>query len=369
MDCINPVALALLSYYPLPNANLGALNPSYNYETLVPNPANSNGFDVRVDHNFNSKQQVYVRYSFKNALYSEFNSAGVVAPASNFLPNDEAHDQNRSLVASYNYAITPTLVNEFRFGFTNYNENDTFPIEGASAITKLGLVFDHPIGIASHPTADTFPNFNFADGSVTTIGQDRVGSTISGNVQFTDNVTKNIGEHTLRFGIDARREHFNSLMYFAPSDDYGDFTFSGNLTDYSFGDFLLGMPSPSYFAVIGPQMDARAVHWGVYGQDTWQLNRHLTRQFRIAVGTASAVSGKQWRYSYLSYFGKQPDRRRSGQVPSIYQKQFAPPADQHRLSSGIQRMFASNQQPVTVFERRNGEPGGASSGPSGLELA
>jgi hypothetical protein len=279
--CINPVAQALLNYYPSPNANLGVLNPSYNYQTLVPNPSNSNGFDVRVDHNFNTKQQVYVRYSFKNALYSEFNSAGVVAPASNFLPNDEAHDQNRSLVASYNYAITPTLVNEFRFGFANYNENDTFPIEGASAISQLGLVFDHPIGTASHPTADTFPNFNFADGSVTTIGQDRVGSTISGNVQFTDNVTKTIGEHTLRFGMDARREHFNSLMYFAPSDDYGDFTFSGSLTNYSFGDFLLGLPDPSYFAVIGPQMDARSVHWGVYGQDTWQLNRHLTVNFGL----------------------------------------------------------------------------------------
>ncbi len=279
--CINPVALALLNYYPLPNANLGVLNPSYNYETLVPNPSNSNGFDVRVDHNFNTKQQVYVRYSFKNAYYSEFNSAGVVAPASDFLPNDGANDQNRSLVASYNYAITPTLVNEFRFGFANYNENDTFPIGGASAISQLGLAFDHPIGIAAHPTADAFPTFNFADGSVTTIGQDKVGTTISGNVQFTDNLTKNIGEHTLRFGMDARREHFNALMYYAPSDDFGDFTFSGTLTNYSFGDFLLGLPDPSYFAVIGPQMDSRAVHWGVYGQDTWQVNSHLTANFGL----------------------------------------------------------------------------------------
>jgi hypothetical protein len=273
--CINPVALNLLKYYPLPNAS----NPSYNYLDLVPNPANSAGFDARGDHNFNSKQQVFVRYSFKNAHYSEFNSAGVVAPASNFLPNVAANDQNRSMVASYNYSITPTLVNEFRYGFANYNENDSFPIQGAAAISQLGLDFDHPIGIASHPTAAAFPTFNFADGSVTNIGQDKVGTTISGNVQFTDNLTKVMGKHTVRFGFDARREHFNSLMYFAPSDDYGDFTFSGTLTNYSFGDFLLGMPSPSYFAVIGPQMDARAVHWGVYGQDTWQINRHLTANF------------------------------------------------------------------------------------------
>ncbi|HTX77154.1 MAG TPA: carboxypeptidase regulatory-like domain-containing protein, partial [Terracidiphilus sp.] len=277
--CINPVAVALLNYYPLPNANLGAINPAYNYLALVPNPSNSDAFDARVDQMINSKQQVYVRYSFKNVSYSESNSAGVVAPANNFLPNDEAIEQNRSMVASYNYSITPTLVNEFRFGFANYNENDTFPIEGASAISQLGLNFDHPIGTAAHPTADAFPTFDFADGSVTNIGQDKVGTTISGNVQFTDNLTKVIGKHTLRFGFDARREHFNSLMYFAPSDDFGQFTFSGSWTNYSMGDFLLGMPNPSYFAVIGPQMDARSVHWGVYGQDTWEVNRHLTVNF------------------------------------------------------------------------------------------
>jgi len=286
--CINQVALNLLNYYPLPNVigqnyypGAGTAGPSYNYETLVPNPSNSNGFDVRIDHNFSSKQQVYVRYSFKNAFYNEFNNAGSVTPSGVLLPNDGAYEQNRSFVASYNDAITPTLVNEFRFGFANYNENDTFPIEGATALNQLGLNFDHPVGIAAHPTADAFPTFAFGDGSVTNIGQDRVGTTMSGNVQFTDNITKTIGKHTLRFGMDARREHFNSLMYFLPSDDFGNFGFSGTLTNYSFGDFLLGLPNPSYFAAIGPQMDARSVHWGVYGQDTWELNRHLTVNFGL----------------------------------------------------------------------------------------
>jgi hypothetical protein len=274
--CINPVAQALLSYYPLPNANLGVLNPSYNYQTLVPNPSHSDGVDVRLDHNFSSKQQLYVRFSIKDALYTEYNDAGVIAPASNFLPNDGAHDRNDSLVVSYNYSITPTLLNEFRFGFTNYNENDTFPIAGAAAISQLGLNFDHPVGVAAHATADAFPTFNFADGTVTTIGQDRVGPTTSGNIQFTDNLTKILGKHTMRFGMDARRESFSGLMYYLPSDDFGSFTFSGSLTGYSIGDFLLGMPNPSYFAVTGPQMNATTVQWGVYGQDEWQVNSHLT---------------------------------------------------------------------------------------------
>jgi len=283
--CINPVAQALLNYYPLPNANLGLVNPSYNYQTLVPIPSNANGFDVRIDHNFSPKQQVYVRYSFKNAFYTESNNAGVISPANNFLPNDGAHEKNRSLVVSYNYSLTPTLLNEFRFGFTNYNEQDTFPISGATAISQLGLILDHPVGIASHPTGDVFPTFLFSDGSITNIGQDRVGPTISGNIQFTDNLTRILGKHTIRFGMDARREHYNALMYFSPSDDFGQFTFSGNLTNYSFGDFLRGVPNPSYFAVTGPQMDAHTLQWGLYAQDTWQLNSHLTLNF-----------GMRWEY-------------------------------------------------------------------------
>jgi len=279
--CINPTALALLKYYPMPNANLGLANPSYNYQALVPIPSNSNGFDVRLDHNFSQKQQVYVRYSFKNAFYTESNNAGIVSPANNFLPNDQAKEQNRSLVVSYNYSITPSMINEFRFGFTNYNEQDTFPIGGANALSQLGLTFDHPVGIAAHATGNAFPTFLFSDGTVTNIGQDRVGPTISGNIQFTDNLTKTIGKHTFRVGADVRREHYNALMYFSPSDDFGQFTFSGSLTNYSIGDLLLGLPNPSYFAVTGPQMDAKAIQMGFYGQDTWQVNSHLTLNFGL----------------------------------------------------------------------------------------
>ena len=280
--CINPVSLALLNnYYPMPNANLGAVNPSYNYQTLVPIPSSSNAFDVRIDHYISSKQQVYARFSFKNADYTLSNNAGVITPANNFLPPDRARDQNRSLVVSYNYAITPRLLNEFRFGFTNFNENDAFPIQGAKAISQLGLVIDDGVNLASHPTASTFPTFNFADGTVTSIGQDRVGKTISGTAQLTDNLTRIQGSHTFRFGLDIRRQRYNALMYFVPSDDYGNFTFSGNLTNYSFGDFLLGMPNPSFFAVIGPQMDAHTFHWGAYGQDTWQVNSHLTVNYGL----------------------------------------------------------------------------------------
>ncbi len=276
--CINPVAQAVLNYYPLPNVTN---NSSYNYQTMVPIPSNSNAFDVRFDQNISSKQQLYVRFSFKNAFYTEFNNAGVVTPANDFLPSDGAYEHNRNLVVSYNYAISPRLLNEFRFGFTTFNENDTFPIEGANAISQLGLILNDGINLSAHPTGHAFPTFSFSDGTITNIGQDRVGQTISGNLQFTDNLTRILSKHTLRFGVDIRRQRYNALMYYAPSDDYGDFTFSGSFTNYSFGDFLLGLPNPSFFAITSPQINASTIHWGVYGQDEWRVNSRLTVNFGL----------------------------------------------------------------------------------------
>jgi hypothetical protein len=275
-DCIIPVAQALLNYYPLPNANLGVVNPSYNYQTLVPIPSSTNGWDLRVDRTITTKQQFYVRYSWKNALYNE---GAMGAPAGQFLPNVVAHDQNRSFLLSYNYVIRPNLVNEFRFGFTNFHENDAFPIQGGSAISQLGL---QGINISQHPTGDAFPTFTFSDGTFSSIGQDRTGTTISKNMQFTDNLTHIMGNHTLRFGADARKVSYSGVMFFVPSDDYGNFTFSpGLFTNYSFGDFLLGMPQQSFFAVTCPQINAGTTQYGVYGQDSWQVNSHLTVNFGL----------------------------------------------------------------------------------------
>jgi hypothetical protein len=272
--CISPVAQKLLHYYPLPNANLNVTNPSYNYQTLVPIPSNTNGWDLRVDHTLTSRQQIYARYSWKN-IDAEQGGSGLLA--NQFLPNVTAHNQNRSFLVSYNYSLSPTSINEFRFGFTNFQENDGFPIQGSAAIAQLGL---QGIDISQHPNGSAFPTFSFSDGSISSIGQDRTGTTISQNTQFTDNFSRIVHAHTLRFGVDVRRVRYNALMFFQPSDDFGDFTFSpGLFTNYSFGDLLVGLPQASFFAITSPQVNALSTQWGVFAQDEWQANSHLTVSF------------------------------------------------------------------------------------------
>jgi len=258
-------SLALLNhYYPLPNAT--NLSGGLNYQALVRTPSNTDGFDGRIDQVITSKQQVYARFNRKNLL---------VNVANPLLPNDVDTEHDRSFLISHNYEISGRWLNEFRFGFTHTILSPNFSIAGSTAISQLGL---QGVNVANHPTDGGFPSIYFSDGTnFTPIGRDHVGPTKSTTNQLADNVTYTRGKHTIRGGIDVRWVRFAVPEIETPSDDYGLFTFNQNIfTGSSFGDFLLGIPNTTYFAVTGPRDDAGNYQLGAYAQDQWQITSRLT---------------------------------------------------------------------------------------------
>jgi hypothetical protein len=272
---LNPVSLNLLNgYYPLPNVS--GSGSGYNYETLQPIPSNTNGFDARLDHYITSNQQIYARFSWKN-LFSDSGQSGPVNP---LLPDDVDTEHDRSFIVSYNYTITPRMVNEFRFGFTNSLIYQQFPIQGAVADDQLGLT---GISFANHPTTGAFPTFNFSDGTgFTPIGRDKDGPGKSRTMQFTDNLSRTMGKHTVRIGLDVRRVFYETVVRWGQSDDFGAFTFNqGVFTGSSFGDFLLGAPNTDFIVASSPNTNEPSVQWGVYAQDQWQVNDRLTVNFGL----------------------------------------------------------------------------------------
>jgi hypothetical protein len=272
---ISPFATALLNnYYPLPN--LAAPVGLVNYQTLVPIPSTTDGFDARIDQVLTSKQQVYARFNRKNL------NVNVVNP---LLPNDDDTEHDRSFLISHNYVISTRLLNEFRYGFTDTILSPDFPIEGAAALQGLNLQVSgsQGVNVSNHPTDQGFPSIVFSDGTnFTPIGRDHVGPTQSTTKQIADNLTYSRGRHTIRAGVDIRWVRFAVPEIETPSDDYGLFTFNQNtFTGSSFGDLLLGAPNTTYFAVTGPRDDAGGAQYGIYGQDQWQINDRLTLNFGL----------------------------------------------------------------------------------------
>jgi hypothetical protein len=272
---ISPFATALLNtYYPLPNlpTTLGGVN----YQTLVPIPSNTDGFDARIDQVITSKQQMYARFNRKNL------TVNVVNP---LLPNDVDSEHDRSFLVSHNYVINSRLLNEFRYGFTDTILSPNFGIEGAAALQGLNIQVggSQGVNVSNHPTDQGFPSIVFSDGTnFTPIGRDHVGPTQSTTKQIADNVTYSLGRHTIRAGVDIRWVRFAVPEIETPSDDYGLFTFNQNtFTGSSFGDLLLGAPNTTYFAVTGPRNNAGGTQTGIYGQDQWQVNDRLTVNFGL----------------------------------------------------------------------------------------
>jgi hypothetical protein len=279
---ISQTAKALLAYYPLPNV-AGAIKQtqSINYQNFQATPARTDGADIRVDQTISSKQSAYARFSRKN-ITTDF--------ANLFLPNDSDSIHNRSLLISHTYTITPRLLNEFRYGFTNVTTNVNFPIQGSTALSQLNLA---GVDISQHPLTHAFPTFNFSAGTpFPVIGRDKAGVTQSKTTQFSDNLTYTFGKHTVKGGIDVRRVRYFDLESFAPqfaSDDFGAFIFQpsyGNapgdqFTGNAFGDFLEGAPTTLYFAVSSPDVGGTATQFSFFAQDEFQVSSRLTLSYGL----------------------------------------------------------------------------------------
>jgi hypothetical protein len=269
LNRLNNVSQAILNgFVPQPNYGDG-MDTNANYRRQQTTPADIDGYDVRIDHILNSKQQVYARWSWKNV------GTTVAGTQNAFLPSDQDKETNRNLIISHNYTITPTLLNEARFGSTYYTIGVYFPIDGASAISQIGL---QGLNLGDVPGVHAFPNFDFSDSTgFTPFGRDKTGITRSQTLQFTDNLSWIRGKHTMKFGVDFRKVRYTDLESFGGSDDFGAFTFNaGTFTGNAFADFLLGLPSKSYIAQSGPDTRLHSYQTGVYAQDEWHATRKLT---------------------------------------------------------------------------------------------
>jgi hypothetical protein len=216
------VATTLLNYIPAPNILVSAANfgSQANYLQQTPTPSDTNGFDLRVDRTINSKQSLFVRWSWKR-LNAQSLTDSYLSTLNSFLPPDHDTEHNNNLIVSHNYLITNNLVNEARFGVSLWQLQVRFPIQGAAAVSTLGLM---GLDLNDHPNVRAFPIFNFSDdpGNYSPIGRDKDGTTKSQTVQFADNLTWIKGRHTMKFGVDTRPVAYVDLESFGGADDFDE---------------------------------------------------------------------------------------------------------------------------------------------------
>ena len=273
---INASSAQFLQFYPDPNVDAGLslqaaiADKGYNYLSTRRDDINSNQFDLRGDRNFGQRASLFARYTFKNV--------DQVQPADLALPNSTAYGQYRIFASSFNYAITPHLANEFRFGFTLERDGNANPFNGAAFTTSADLNGVKPAFF------NGIPHLGF--NQVQSIGS-RLGFQEQSRIfQYVDNVTLQLGEHSLRFGTDIRHLiAFTEAGGSTPSINYGNFYFNSSAgataTGQEFADFLVGVPYQSQTDSITADNDGTTNSYAFYAQDSWKATPRLNLTFGV----------------------------------------------------------------------------------------
>ncbi len=276
---INPYAIKLMDFF-LPTPNYGAPGAvSNNYLATYSTPINSAQADGRVDQVINSKNTVYVRYSFKNRRLTSYPQDANGNPGSPLVGSTSRPEIYNSMVAAYNWVVSPSIVNELRGGFTKIHRGASTAVTSQQAADFLGLTtppLPGPIpGGYATPTLDITGFMGSSPQAIYTNPHE-------GSTQVADSLTWTKSKHTFKFGADFR---YLDSLFSAVFANYqmGSYSFNGSATGLSpFAGFMMGYPDLTGIAtVINPSTDAVSKHYAVFAQDDWKVTPSLTINYGL----------------------------------------------------------------------------------------
>ena len=239
---IDSQAQKILEHYPLPNLP-GTAN---NYVRSGVEPDSQDQFDTRLDQVFNNRHRAFVRYSF---LTDDDTPVTPLPDGSGSLTSGvigHALTHAHSIASEYDWSLSPSMLNQFRFGYDRR---------------------------ALDQTALNLPIYAIA-------GYQQIGPTLAASSKFKTSVAEFLdtfsivrGRHTFKFGVDIRREALNVLN---PANGTGTYSFTAAGTGNAFQSFLLGQVNAYSIDIQNKTLRDRAhIAEGFIGDD-WKVSDRLT---------------------------------------------------------------------------------------------
>ena len=274
---ISSAAAKLAALYPSPNANINGNN----YLVDPKKSTDQNNFDVRVDEKFSDKDNFFTRFSYEDQPIFTPGPFTTVLDGGGFTAGHQDNSY-RSLALSEIHTFSPTLLNEFRFGYNRINSHRLQPNANTNVSSQFGL-----LGVPFSPDFGGLPNICFINYAC--IGSSDFLPSIEkqNSFVFNENVTWIRGRNSMKFGTEIRKEQFTIFQISSPRGDMG---FAPDFTDNpgfpinndgstaggnDFASFLLGIPDFADLASLR-DVDYHRNTFAFYGQDDVQATRRLT---------------------------------------------------------------------------------------------
>jgi hypothetical protein len=295
---LNPVGLALASYYPLPTQS-GTSFGANNYS------ANTVEYD-RADQVTTKGDQVFAPWWRASASYLHYGSREASFPYWSY--GNPATPGQGMLVrhvdaTQANTTITPsaTVVVFLRFGFNRF-PNRTYQLASQGFdLTKLGF----PASYVSQLPYIAFPAITM-QGDVRSFGGGGLSQSNFYSRSFSGSVSRYLGRHSLKAGADFRAIYDQGINTVTP----GAFTFSQSFTGASaassvagtgasIASLLLGYPIQSSGSTLSSvtksiPIEDHVHYYGFFVHDDFRLNSKLTLNFgmryEFETGLTSALN-------------------------------------------------------------------------------
>ena len=263
---IDPVAKAIMGYYPMPNQP-GFYN---NYYYSISSPASKYSYNGKVTYNISSGNRLnlstYVQTG--NSPINLYN--GPTCPIDCYSQKTFIHND----VITDVWSITPNTVNEIRAGVLSNHD----PYMMGDVGKNWGSILNIP-----NLTANAFPGISIGgSGSPTTIGNSFKHALLAyASISTGDTLTLVRGKHILKFGGEYNSGRDNQSW---GDINPGDFSFTGQFTEdpnnptatgLGFADFLLGL-SGNWSDSWTPAWGSRIGSAQFFGQDDFKVTPKLT---------------------------------------------------------------------------------------------
>lgn len=276
---ISPIALSLLTAYPVPNSgtNLFTFSPI--------NALRTRQETIRVDHNFNSNHRLFGRYT--HDLNQTQEPGGLFANTN--LPNVTTTDTRipgQTFALSLTSVLSPSFVNEATYNFSSN-------LIGSDVVGR-SRESDFP-GVAGIPeaypenNAGVIPRISFtsAIANITTLQGFNI---VYKNNVFRDVATWITGNHTMKFGgeisFEKKDENANNatqgIFSFAGTRSRGlSGTINLTQTGIAFADFLTGRADSYTEDERDVTVNLRFGRREFFVQDTWKFRPNITLDFGV----------------------------------------------------------------------------------------
>ena len=285
---VNPIALNYLKLFPLPNSG-GANAVTNNYVSNAPKTQYSTTVDARVDHNFNTNNTLYARFTYNNV--STYNPAqlpfaganaiaGVIPGGGRYNFSGAAKDLAYGYQLNFTHVFSPKLVLELKAGYTRINNLSTPLNYGNNVDTAFGfpsnMNFNQQASGLSPVQINNFEDLG--DGAYVPL-QD-----VDNTFEYAGNVSYTVGPHNFKFGAALIRRQASNLQ---SASALGAYTFglstdtSGTFSIAQQNDNVLASMAAGAFSSPTRQYDLfvpgyRSWEPSVYWQDFWKVTPKLT---------------------------------------------------------------------------------------------